>query len=61
LRAAGLLPWESRLIANARRFPPQAQFLVALNKMIEADGGFKSSANLDPKTTLKGIVLTLLK
>lgn len=61
LRAAGLLPWESRLVANARRFPSQSQFLVVLNKIIEADGGFKSGANLDPKTTLKGIVLTLFK
>lgn len=61
LRGAGLLPWESRLISAARRYPPQAQFLAALNKIIDADGGFKSGANLDPKTTLKGIVLTLLR
>ncbi len=61
LRGAGLLPWESRLVNNARRYPSQAQFLAALNKLIEADSGFKSGANLDPKTALKGIVLTLLR
>ena len=61
LRAAGLFPWESRLIAQARNYPPQACFLQALHKMIEADGGFKSGAALDPKTTLKGIVLTLFR
>lgn len=61
LHAAGLFPWESRLIANARNFPPQKVFLQVLNRLIDADAGFKSGANLDPKTTLKGIVLTLLK
>ncbi len=61
LHAAGLMPWESRLLGNARRFPPQAQFLATLHKIIETDGGFKSGANLDPKTTLKGIVLTLFR
>ena len=61
LHTAGLLPWESRLISNARRFPPQTHFLAALNKLIEADAGFKSGAGLDPKITLKGIVLTLFR
>ena len=61
LHAAGLLPWESRLISNARRFPPQKHFLAALNKLIEADAGFKSGANLDPRITLKGIILTLFR
>ncbi len=61
VRGAGLLPWESRLVSAARRYPAQAHFLAALNKIIEADSGFKSGANLDPKTTLKGIVLTLLR
>ena len=61
LRAAGLLFWESRLVQNARNFPPQKNFAAALNKLIDADAGFKSGANLDPKTTLKGIVLTLLR
>ena len=61
LRAAGLMFWESRLVQNARNFPPSTQFLAALNKIIETDAGFKSGANLDPKTALKGIVLTLMR
>ncbi len=61
LRAAGLMFWESRLVQNARNFPAQKHFMAALNKIIDADAGFKSGANLDPKTTLKGIVLTLLR
>ena len=61
LRAAGLFPWESRLISNARNFPSQKTFLAVLNRLIDVDSGFKSGANLDPKTTLKGIVLTLLR
>ena len=61
LHAAGLLPWESRLISQARRFPPQANFLAALNKLIEADAGFKSGTGADPKIALKGIVLTLFR
>lgn len=61
LHAAGLFPWESRLISNARRFPPQKHFLAALNKLIEADAGFKSGSGADPKITLKGIVLTLFR
>ena len=61
LRAAGLFPWESRLVSAARNFPTVSTFQTTLNKIIEADAGFKSGANLDPKTTLKGIVLTLLR
>ena len=61
LHAAGLAPWESRLINNAHNFPSQKTFLAVLNRLIDADAGLKSGANLDPKTTLKGIVLTLLK
>ena len=61
LHTAGLFPWESRLINNARTFPSQKTFLTVLNRLIDADAGFKSGANLDTKTTLKGIVLTLLK
>ncbi len=61
LHAAGLFPWESRLISNARNFPPQKVFLAVLNRLIDTDAGFKSGANLDPKTTLKGIVLMLLR
>ena len=61
LHAAGLFPWESRLINNARNFPSQQTFLAVLNRLIEVDAGLKSGANLDPKTTLKGLVLMLLK
>ena len=61
LHAAGLFPWESRLITAARNFPSQKQFLAALNKMIEADAGFKSGAGSDPKLALKGILLTLFR
>ncbi|MBP5616703.1 MAG: DNA polymerase III subunit delta [Elusimicrobiaceae bacterium] len=61
LHAAGLLPWESRLVSNARNFPSTNHFLATLNKIIQADSGFKSGASLDPKTTLKAIVLTLLR
>ncbi len=61
LHAAGLFPWESRLISSARNFPSQKVFLSVLNRLIDADAGFKSGANLDPKTTLKGIVLTLFR
>lgn len=61
VRAAGLFPWESRLITAARNFPGQKQFLAAMNKMIDADAGFKSGAISDPKLTLKGILLTLFR
>ena len=61
LHAAGLFPWESRLISAARNFPAQKHFLAALNKMIEADGGFKSGSGNDPKLALKGILLTLFR
>ncbi len=61
LHAAGLFPWESRLVSAARNYPSQKQFLAALNKMIDADGGFKSGVVGDPKITLKGILLTLLR
>ena len=61
LRAAGLMFWESRLVQQARNFPTQKNFLATLNKIIETDAGFKSGAGLDPKTALKGIVLTLFR
>ena len=59
LRAAGLMYWESRLVNQARSFPPQKNFLNALNRIIEADSAFKSSSGADPKILLKGILLTL--
>lgn len=59
LRAAGLMYWESRLVNQARAFPPQKNFLNALNRIIDADSAFKSSTSADPKILLKGILLTL--
>ena len=61
MHAAGLFPWESRLIGAARNFPAQKQFLATLNRLIEADSAFKSSSASDPKVTLKGILLTLFR
>lgn len=61
LRTAGLFPWESRLVSNARRFPSQTAFLNTLNRMIDADAAFKTSTASDPKITLKGILLTLFR
>ena len=59
LRLAGLMYWESHLVNTARRMPSQAAFKRTLDRIIEADASFKSSAITDPKTTLKGILLTL--
>ncbi len=61
VHAAGLFPWEKRLVTAARNYPSQKQFLAALNRMIEADGGFKSGNTGDPKVTLKGVLLTLFR
>ena len=61
LRAAGLFPWESRLVSAARSFPSQKQFLATLHKIIDADTAFKSSQASDPKIMLKGILLTLMR
>ncbi len=61
LRAAGLFPWESRLVSAARNFPSQKQFLATLNRIIEADASFKSSQASDPKIMLKGILMTLFR
>ena len=60
-RAAGLFPWEGRLVSAARNFPIQKQFLATMNKLITADAGFKSGSISDPKITLKGILLTLFR
>ena len=61
LHTAGLMPWESRLVSASRRFPSAKNFEQALNRIIEADSAFKSSAAPDPKITLKGILLTLFR
>lgn len=59
LRAAGLMYWENRLVGSARSFPPQKNFVNALNRIIDADSALKSSSGSDPKILLKGILLTL--
>ncbi len=61
IRAAGLFPWESRLVSAARNYPSQKQFFATLNKIIDADAAFKSGTSADPKITLKGILVTLLR
>ena len=61
IRAAGLFPWEGRLVSAARSFPNQKQFLTTLNRLIEADAAFKSGTGSDPQITLKGILLTLFR
>ena len=61
IRAAGLFPWEGRLVSAARNFPNQKQFLTTLNRLIEADAAFKSGTGSDPQITLKGILLTLFR
>ena len=59
LRLAGLMFWESRLVNMARRMPTQTAFKRTLDRIIETDASFKSSAVTDAKTALKGILLTL--
>ena len=59
LHLAGLMFWESRLVNSARRMPGQAAFKRTLDRIIETDAAFKSSSGADPKTALKGILLTL--
>ncbi len=58
-RAAGLMFWESSLVNNARHFPSEETFLKTLDRIIEADKAFKTSTSSDPKTTIKGVLLTL--
>ena len=58
-RAAGLMFWESSLINNARNFPSETVFLKTLDRIIETDKAFKTSASSDPKTAIKGVLMTL--
>ena len=58
-RAAGLMFWESSLINNARNYPSQDIFLKTLDRIIEADKALKTSTASDPKTLIKGILMTL--
>ena len=58
-RAAGLMFWETSLVNNARNFPSEAVFLKTLDRIIETDKAFKTSAVSDPKTAIKGVIMTL--
>ena len=58
MQAAGLMFWESSLINNARNFPSQEIFLKTLDRIIEADKAFKTSTASDPKTLIKGVLMT---
>lgn len=58
-RAAGLMFWESALVNNARNFPSEEIFLKTLDRIIEADKALKTSTASDPKTLIKGILMTL--
>jgi len=57
---AGLFPWESRMVAMARSLPPSKVMLKAIDKIIEADFGFKTSSADNAAVVLKGIILSLL-
>lgn len=59
VRAAGLMFWESALVNNARNFPSEEIFLKTLDRIIEADKAFKTSSASDPKTAVKGVLMTL--
>ena len=56
---AGLFPWESRLVAKAGSMPSEQTLLKTLDRIIEADMGFKSSSLNEPSIVLKGILLSL--
>ena len=58
-RAAGLMFWETSLVNNTRNFPSEAVFLKTLDRIIETDKAFKTSAVSDPKTAIKGVIMTL--
>jgi DNA polymerase-3 subunit delta len=58
-QSAGLLPWESRLVAAAPRYPALKTLQRGLDKIIEADMALKSSASGDPEILIKGVILTL--
>lgn len=58
-RAAGLMFWESALVSRAASYPSQEQFLKTLDRIIEADKALKTSTASDPKTLIKGILMTL--
>lgn len=57
--AAGLMPWEGRLVSRAFQMPAVPTLVRALDKIIETDMAFKSSSGGDAGIMLKGIILTL--
>ena len=57
--AAGLMPWEGRLVGRAYQMPAVNTLVRALDKIIETDMAFKSSSAGDAGIMLKGIILTL--
>jgi len=58
-QGAGLMFWEGRLAANARRFPPEQTLTKTLERIIDADMQLKSSSGADPEILLKGVLMGL--
>ena len=58
--AAGLMPWESRLVSVARNLPSSNIILKGIDKIIEADLAFKTSTADNAGVILKGLILSLL-
>lgn len=59
VESAGLFPWESRLVSKAGFMPSEQTLLKTLDRIIEADMGFKSSSLNEPSIVLKGILISL--
>jgi DNA polymerase-3 subunit delta len=59
ISAAGLLPWEGKLIASSGKFPPVKTLMKTLDKIIEADMALKSSDSVEPAVLIKGVILTM--
>ena len=57
--AAGLMFWETSLVNRAGSFPSEQIFIKTLDRVIEAEKALKTSTASDPKTLLKGIIMTL--
>ncbi len=60
LHTAGLSFWETSFLNNARHYPSKEIFLKTLDRIIEADKALKTSTASDPKTLIKGVLMTLL-
>jgi DNA polymerase-3 subunit delta len=59
ISAAGLLPWEGKLVTRAGSYPGKKTLVKTLDKIIETDMALKSSTSSDPGIMIKGILLTL--